>query len=128
MWSIGTVVIIANPYSGMVASKCVYRLIGTVAGAIIALLLTSYFINTPLLFTVVLSLWVGFALYVSLLDRTARSYVFMLAGYSTVMIVYNAITYIDTYNIFDIALVRVLEISVGVIATAVVSATFFLCI
>ena len=125
MWSIGTVMIIANPYSGMVASKCVYRLIGTVAGAIIALLLTPYFINTPWLFTVVLSLWVGFALYVSLLDRTARSYVFMLAGYSTVMIVYNAITYIDTYSIFDIALARVLEISVGVIATAVVSATFF---
>ena len=125
MWSIGTVMIIANPYSGMVSSKCVYRLIGTVAGAVIALLLTPHFINTPWLFTVILSLWVGFALYVSLLDRTPRSYVFMLAGYSTAMIVYNAITYMDTYNIFDIALARVLEISVGVISTAVVSATFF---
>jgi uncharacterized membrane protein YccC len=68
---------------------------------------------------------VGFALYVSLLDRTPRSYVFMLAGYSTAMIVYNAITYIDTYNIFDIAVARVLEISVGVVSSAVVSATFF---
>ena len=125
MWSIGTVMIIANPYSGMVSSKCVYRLIGTVAGAVIALLLTPHFINTPWLFTVILSLWVGFALYVSLLDRTPRSYVFMLAGYSTAMIVYNAITYIDTYNIFDIAVARVLEISVGVVSSAVVSATFF---
>ena len=125
MWSIGTVMIIANPYSGMVSSKCVYRLIGTVAGAVIALLLTPHFINTPWLFTVILSLCVGFALYVSLLDRTPRSYVFMLAGYSTAMIVYNAITYIDTYNIFDIAVARVLEISVGVVSSAVVSATFF---
>jgi uncharacterized membrane protein YccC len=100
-------------------------LIGTVAGAVIALLLTPHFINTPWLFTVILSLWVGFALYVSLLDRTPRSYVFMLAGYSTAMIVYNAITYIDTYNIFDIAVARVLEISVGVVSSAVVSATFF---
>lgn len=125
MWSIGTVMIIANPYSGMVSSKCVYRLIGTVAGAVIALLLTPHFIHTPWLFTVILSLWVGFALYVSLLDRTPRSYVFMLAGYSTAMIVYNAITYIDTYNIFDIAVARVLEISVGVVSSAVVSATFF---
>lgn len=125
MWSIGTVMIIANPYSGMVSSKCVYRLIGTVAGAVIALLLTPHFVNTPWLFTVILSLWVGFALYVSLLDRTPRSYVFMLAGYSTAMIVYNAITYIDTYNIFDIAVARVLEISVGVVSSAVVSATFF---
>lgn len=125
MWSIGTVLIIASPYSGMVSSKCIYRLVGTAAGAIIALLLTPHFINTPWLFTIILALWVGFALYISLLDRTPRSYVFMLAGYSTAMIVYNAITYVDTYNFFDIALARVLEISVGVISTAVVSATFF---
>lgn len=125
MWSIGTVLIIASPYSGMVSSKCIYRLVGTAAGAIIALLLTPHFINTPWLFTIILALWVGFALYISLLDRTPRSYVFMLAGYSTAMIVYNAITYVGTYNIFDIALARVLEISVGVISTAVVSATFF---
>lgn len=125
MWSIGTVLIIASPYSGMVSSKCIYRLVGTAAGATIALLLTPHFINTPWLFTIILALWVGFALYISLLDRTPRSYVFMLAGYSTAMIVYNAITYVDSYNIFDIALARVLEISVGVISTAVVSATFF---
>ncbi|MDV7458349.1 FUSC family protein [Acinetobacter baumannii] len=123
MWSIGTVLIIANPYSGMVSSKCVYRLLGTVGGAIIALTITPHLINMPWIFTVVLSLWVGFALYVSLLDRTPRSYAFMLAGYSTAMIVYNAITYIDQYNIFDIALARVLEISIGVISSAVVSAT-----
>ncbi|WP_198079115.1 FUSC family protein [Acinetobacter calcoaceticus] len=123
MWSIGTVLIIANPYSGMVSSKCVYRVVGTIGGAVIALTLTPHLINTPWLFTVVLSLWVGFALYVSLLDRTPRSYAFMLAGYSTAMIVFNAITYIDQYNIFDIALARVIEISIGVISSAVVSAT-----
>jgi uncharacterized membrane protein YccC len=109
----------------MVSSKCIYRLVGTAAGAIIALLLTPHFINTPWLFTIILALWGGFALYISLLDRTPRSYVFMLSGYSTAMIVYNAITYVDSYNIFDIVLARVLEISVGVISTAVVSATFF---
>ena len=125
MWSIGTVMIIASPYSGMVSSKCVYRLVGTIGGAVVALLLTPHLINTPWLFTGVLSLWVGFALYVSLLDRTPRSYAFMLAGYSTAMIVCNAITYIDQYSIFDIALARVLEISIGVIANAVVSATIF---
>ncbi|MDS7956330.1 MULTISPECIES: FUSC family protein [unclassified Acinetobacter] len=123
MWSIGTVLIIANPYSGMVSSKCVYRVVGTMGGAVIALTLTPHLINTPWIFTVVLSLWVGFALYVSLLDRTPRSYAFMLAGYSTAMIVFNAITYIDQYNIFDIALARVIEISIGVISSAVVSAT-----
>lgn len=125
MWSIGTVLIIASPYSGMVSSKCVYRLLGTIAGALVALLLMPYLLNTPWIFTLVLALWVGFALYVSLLDRTPRSYVFMLAGYSTVLIIFNAIASIETYSIFDIALARVLEISVGVISSAVVSASFF---
>jgi len=122
MWAIGTVVIIANPYSGMVSSKCVYRLIGTVAGAIVALILIPPFINTPWLFSTILALWVGFALYISLLDRTPRSYAFMLAGYTTAMVVCNSIAYIDHYSVFDLALARVLEISIGVIANAVVSA------
>ena len=56
MWSIGTVLIIASPYSGMVSSKCIYRLIGTAAGALIALILTPQLINTPWLFTIILSL------------------------------------------------------------------------
>lgn len=123
MWSIGTVMIIASPFSGMVSSKCVYRLIGTVAGAVLALLLMPPLINTPWLFSAVLALWVGFALYISLLDRTPRSYVFMLAGYSTAMIVCNAIGYSDHYSMFDLTLARVLEISIGVIANAVVSAS-----
>jgi len=53
MWAIGTVIIIANPYSGMVSSKCVYRLIGTATGAIIALILIPPFINTPWLFSTI---------------------------------------------------------------------------
>ena len=80
-----------QPYSGMVSSNVFIVWSVLWAGAIIALMLTPYFINTPWLFTVILSLWVAL-LYMFLLDRTPRSYVFMLAGYSTAMIVYNAIT------------------------------------
>lgn len=123
MWAIGTVFIIANPYSGMVSSKAVYRLLGTAIGAIVAVLLTPKFIDTPLLFTCVLAAWVGFCLYISLLDRTPRSYVFMLAGYTTAMVVCNAVTNIDTVSVFDMALGRVLEISVAVVCTAIVFST-----
>lgn len=123
MWAIGTVFIIANPYSGMVSSKAVYRLLGTAVGAIVAILLTPKLIDTPLLFTFVIAAWVGFCLYISLLDRTPRSYVFMLAGYTAAMIVCNAVTNIDTASVFDMALGRVLEISVAVVCSAVVSAT-----
>ena len=125
IWAIGTVFVIANPYSGMTSSKSLYRLLGTLLGAVIAVLVTPLFINKPLIFTLFLAVWVGVCLYLSLLDRTPRSYVFMLAGYTTVIICYNVIYAIDTTNIFDMAVGRFLEISLGVVCSAVVAAVIF---
>lgn len=125
IWAIGTVFVIANPYAGMVSSKSLFRLLGTLFGAIVSVIVTPFFINTPLLFTLFLAIWVGGCLYLSLLDRTPRSYIFMLAGYTTVIICYNVIYDIDKYNIFDMAVGRFLEISLGVVCSAVVTTTIF---
>ena len=125
IWAIGTVFVIANPYAGMTSSKSLYRILGTLLGAIVAVVVTPLFINIPLIFTLFLSVWVGGCLYLSLLDRTPRSYVFMLAGYTTVIICYNVIYAIDTTNIFDMAIGRFLEISIGVVCSAVVATTIF---
>ena len=125
MWALGTVFVIANPYSGMTSSKSMYRLLGTLLGATFAVSITPYLINTPLLFTLVLAVWIGFCLYISLLDRTPRSYFFMLAGYTAVIICFNTIAHIETTSIFDMALGRFLEIGLGVVCSAVVSATIF---
>ena len=125
IWAIGTVFIIANPYSGMTSSKSIYRILGTLLGAIVSIVVTPLLINTPWLFTFFLAAWVGFCLYISLLDRTPRSYVSMLAGYTTVIICYNIVYYADTVSIFDMAIGRFLEITVGVVCSAIVSTTIF---
>ena len=125
IWAIGTVFVTANPYSGMLASKSIYRILGTLFGAIFAIAVMPYLINTPWLFTFVLATWVGVCLYLSLIDRSPRSYVVMLAGYTAVIICFNSIFYIDTVSIFDMAVGRFLEISLGVVCGAVVSATIF---
>ena len=125
IWAIGTVFVIANPYAGMAASKSIYRLLGTVFGAIFAVAVMPYLINTPWLFVLVLATWVGFCLYISLIDRSPRSYVVMLAGYTAVIICFNSIYYIETVSIFDMALGRFLEISLGVVCSAVVNAIIF---
>lgn len=125
MWAAGTVIIVAHPYAGMVSSKAVYRILGTLIGGIIAIVLTPQFIDLPIFFTLVLAGWVGLCLYISLLDRTPRSYVFMLAGYTTVMVVCSSINSISTHSVFDMALGRILEISVAVLCSAVVSSTLF---
>ncbi|WP_445660101.1 FUSC family protein [Acinetobacter sp. F16] len=125
IWAIGTVFVIANPYSGMTSSKSLYRVVGTLLGAIVSIAVTPLLINTPWLFTFFLAAWVGFCLYISLLDRTPRSYVSMLAGYTTVIICYNIIYYADTVSIFDMAIGRFLEITVGVVCSAIISTTIF---
>ena len=125
LWAMATVFLLANPYSGMVSSKSAYRIMGTITGSAVAVFLAPKLIHMPWLFTFVMSAWVGFCLYVSLLDRTARSYFFMLAGYTVVIITFNDILYIDEVSIFDMALGRCVEISVGVVCSAVVSATIF---
>lgn len=125
IWAVGTVFVIANPYSGMTASKSIYRLLGTLFGAIFAVAVTPHFINTPWLFVLILATWVAFCLYVSLLDRTPRSYVTMLAGYTAVIICFNQVYYVDTVSIFDMALGRFLEISIGVVCSAIVTTTIF---
>ena len=125
IWAIGTVFIIANPYSGMASSKSLYRVLGTLIGAIVSIAVTPFLINTPWLFTFFLAAWVGVCLYISMLDRTSRSYVFMLAGYTVVIISYNIIYLADTVSIFDMAIGRFLEITLGVVCSAVISTCFF---
>ena len=122
IWAIGTVFVIANPYAGMAASKSIYRLLGTLFGAIFAVAVMPSLINMPWLLVLVLAIWVGVCLYISLIDRSPRSYVVMLAGYTAVIICFNSIYYIETVSIFDMALGRFLEISLGVVCSAVVNA------
>lgn len=125
IWAIGTVFVIANPYAGMAASKSIYRLLGTLFGAIFAVAVMPSLINMPWLLVLVLATWVGVCLYISLIDRSPRSYVVMLAGYTAVIICFNSIYYIETVSIFDMALGRFLEISLGVVCSAVVNAIIF---
>ncbi|NHC02448.1 FUSC family protein [Acinetobacter sp. 187] len=125
MWSICTVFIIANPYAGMSASKSFFRILGTMLGASVSIIVTPLLIHTPWLFTLFLALWVSVCLYISLLDRTPRSYIFMLAGYTAVIISFTIVNFSDTSTVFEIALSRFLEISVGVVCSAIVTMAFF---
>lgn len=127
MWSICTVFIIANPYAGMSASKSFFRILGTILGASVSVIVTPLMIHTPWLFTLFLAIWVSVCLYISLLDRTPRSYIFMLAGYTAVIISYTIVNLAEgtsTSTVFAVALSRFLEISVGVVCSAIVTMAF----
>ncbi len=122
-WALFTVFIIAKPISGAVRSKAVYRFAGTLAGASMALFLIPPLVQAPVLLCLAISAWVGVCLYFSLLDRTPRSYLFMLAGYTAAIIGFSVV---DTpTSIFDVTVSRVEEISLGIVCGSIAHSVFF---
>jgi uncharacterized membrane protein YccC len=111
-WAMVTVYIASQPLSGASVSKGVFRLIGTAVGAAAAVLMVPALVNAPVLLTLALALWVGACLFVSLLDRTPRSYLFMLAGYTAAFVGFPAAGHPE--GVFDTAVLRAQEIGLGV--------------
>ena len=122
-WALMTAYIVAAPFAGPTRSKAVYRFGGTLLGAFGTVILVPMFANSPELLSLVLALWVGACLYGSLLDRTPRSYVLMLAGYTAGLIAFPAVN--DPGTVFDIALARVEEILLGITCATVVHSLVF---
>ncbi|HSZ49952.1 MAG TPA: FUSC family protein [Caulobacteraceae bacterium] len=117
-WAVATVYIVSQPLSGAMRSKAVYRLIGTLAGGVAAILIVPTTATEPWLLSITMATWVAFCLFVSLLDRTPRSYLFILAGYTAAIIGFTSAT--EPEEIFPTAVARMEEISLGVVcATAI---------
>ena len=122
-WAMMTAYIVASPFSGAVRSKALFRVCGTLIGSIATIVMVPRMANAPELLSLALACWVGLCLYVSLLDRTPRSYVFMLAGYTAGLIGFPAVT--DPGAIFDTGLARVEEITIGILSATLVHSLVF---
>jgi uncharacterized membrane protein YccC len=122
-WAMAAVYVVANPLAGATSSKGLYRALGTLIGAAASVFFLPVFVTSPLLMSVVVALWTGSLLYISLLDRTPRSYVFMLAGYTLPLIALPAVDAPET--IFDIASARSQEIILGIVCASVVAQVVF---
>ncbi|WP_254503719.1 FUSC family protein, partial [Salmonella enterica] len=68
--------------------------------------------------SLVLAGWIGFCLFLSLLDRTPRAYAFVLAGYTASLIGFPGVAEPDA--IFDTALVRLQEIGLGILCAVLI--------
>jgi uncharacterized membrane protein YccC len=119
-WAMAAVYVVANPLAGATRSKGIYRALGTLIGAAASVVFLPVFVNAPVLLALVVSLWTGTLLYISMLDRTPRSYVFMLAGYSLPLIALPAVD--SPATIFDTAIARSEEIILGIVCASLVNA------
>lgn len=117
-WAFLTAFIVAQPLAGAVLSKAVYRLIGTFAGAAASVAMVPPLVSSPELLTLAIASWLALCVFVSLLERTPRAYMFVLAGYSACII---ALPSVDTpEQIFTIASLRVQEITIGILCASLV--------
>jgi uncharacterized membrane protein YccC len=122
-WAMMTVFITISPSAGAVRSKAVYRIIGTLIGATVTVVLVPNLDNEPLLLSFALALWVGGCLTISLLDRTPRSYGLLLAGYTVALTGFPAVS--QPGAMFDIAVARVEEIGLGILCAALMHGLVF---
>jgi uncharacterized membrane protein YccC len=122
-WAVTTVYIVAHPLSGASTSKAVYRLVGTAAGGAMSILLVPNLVNAPELLTLAIALWVAGCLAVSLLDRSPRSYGFMLAGYTAALTSFPLVD--NPGAVFTYTTSRVIEIFVAIICAAVINRVVF---
>ena len=111
-WAMTTVYVASNPLAGATCSKAIYRFFGTLTGATAAVTLVPNLVDAPELLCLAISVWVGICIYLSLVDGTPRSYVFMLAGYTAALIGFPSVSAPE--SIFDTAVFRVEEITLGI--------------
>jgi uncharacterized membrane protein YccC len=117
-WALLTVFIVSQPQSGLVLAKSFYRVIGTLIGAAVALLLVALFAQERVLFLGALALWVGVCTFGSQYARNFVAYSFVLSGYTAAVVGIPAA--LEANNAFYIASARVTEICLGIIVAAAV--------
>lgn len=119
-WALMTAFIVAQPLSGMVVQKGLARLLGTLVGTTMAVVIMALFAQTPWLFLFVLATWLALCTAASTMLRSAWSYAFVLAGYTVAIIGLPAIAH--PLNVFDQAVARCTEICLGILCATATSA------
>ncbi len=119
-WSITAVFIVAQPYAGMVLAKGIYRVIGTLVGALAAVAMVHLVAPVPWLFLLVMAAWMAACTFASTLLRDVQAYGAVLSGYTATLIAFPAMA--EPELLTYLATSRVSEIALGIACTGVASA------
>lgn len=122
-WALMTVFIVARKESGLVMTKSFFRIVGTVVGCGMSLLLAAWFSQSAELFLLALAAWIGLCVALAARYRNFHSYGFMLAGYTAAIVGFGAAA--APSHAFDIAQARVSEVVLGILCAGVVAEAFF---
>jgi len=115
-----TVLLVANANQGAVLAKGTWRVIGTLIGGLVAILLMGFSAQTPALFVLGFALWLGLCTGGAMIFRHFRASGAAVAGYTIGLATYGSLEHPDTS--LEHALGRVATVVLGVVCLGVVTA------
>jgi uncharacterized membrane protein YccC len=123
-WAGTSAAIMCQPHLGASLRKGWYRLIGTVIGAVAAVVLTACFPQDHAPFLVALALWGAACAFVSTLLKNFAAYSAALAGYTVAIIASDQLGATGGLNgqAFMLAVYRASEICIGIVSAGIILA------
>jgi uncharacterized membrane protein YccC len=124
-WAGTSAAIVCQPHLGASLRKGWYRMIGTLIGAVVIVVLTALFPQARAPFLVALALWGAACALVATLLRNFAAYSAALAGYTAVIIAGDELGATggpDADAVFLLAVYRASEICIGIVSAGIVLA------
>jgi uncharacterized membrane protein YccC len=123
-WAGTSAAIVCQPHLGASLRKGWFRMIGTMVGAVVIVVLTAVFPQNRFGFLVGLALWGGACALVATLLRNFAAYAAALAGYTAVIVASDQLGATGGLNgqAFMLAVYRVSEIWIGIVSAGIVLA------
>lgn len=120
-WAGATAAAVCQPVLGASLRKAWFRLLGTIVGAVMAVLLTAAFPQDRASFLFGLALWSGVCALCATLLHNFASYGAALAGFTTAIIVGDELGSVGGVNgdAFNLAITRGTEIGIGIVCASV---------
>ena len=123
-WAATTAALVCQPVLGASLRKSMFRMVGTVVGAIAIVVLAAFFRQDRVGFLVGLALWCAASAFVATILRNFATYAAALSGYTAAIIAIDVLGPVGTTNgvVFMFAINRALEICIGIVSAGVVLA------
>jgi uncharacterized membrane protein YccC len=123
-WAGTSAAIVCQPQLGASLRKGWFRMIGTVIGATVIVVLTAWFPQDRIGFLLLLALWCAACAFVATVLHNFASYAAALAGYTAAIIAANSLgaTGGASPNVFMLAVFRSSEICIGIVCAGIVLA------
>ena len=123
-WAGASAAIVCQPQLGASMRKAWFRMVGTIVGAVMIVVLNGCFPQDRIAFLTLLALWLAFCAFAATLMRNFASYAAALAGYTAAIIAADTLgaTGGPDGQVFMLAVTRASEICIGIVCAGIVLA------